>query len=309
MTDRAGPVLVIGVTGQQGGAAARALLERGRVVRALVRDEGKPAARQLRDAGASLVTGDLDDPGSVRAAMSSVDGVFLALTMMTGPRVTLDGVAAEERRGKAVAGLVSEAGVRHLVYSSISSAGGHTGIPHVESKARIEERIRELGLPATILRPVSFMDNFATLNRPVLDDGELVVSLPLRPQTRLPLVATRDIGVFAAIAFDDPQRYVGRRIQVAGDCLAGPQIAEVFGLVCGRPARFRPVPIEQVRAFDEQVARMFEWMDRRPSGELDLAGLRADHPGLMTLEAWLRVTGWQPEPATGRPTQETRETR
>jgi uncharacterized protein YbjT (DUF2867 family) len=300
MADRAGPVLVIGATGQQGGAAARALLERGRAVRALVRDESKPAARRLRDAGASLVIGDLDDPGSVRAAMSSVSGVFLALTMMTGPRVTLDGVAAEVRRGQAVAGLASEAGVPHLVYSSISSAGDHTGIPHVESKARIEERIGELGLPATILRPVSFMDNFASLNRPVLDDGELVVGLPLRPQTRLPLVATRDIGVFAALAFGDPQRYTGRRIQVAGDCLAGPQIAAVFGRVCGRPARFRPVPIGQVREFDEQVARMFEWMDSRPSGEPDLAALRADHPGLMTLEAWLR--------ATGRPPLETKET-
>jgi len=85
--------------------------------------------------------------------------------------------------------------VRHLVYSSISGADLRTGIPHVESKARIEEHIQALGLPATILRPVSFMDNFASFNRPVLDGGELVVSLALRPQTRLPLVATRDIGV------------------------------------------------------------------------------------------------------------------
>jgi uncharacterized protein YbjT (DUF2867 family) len=95
MADRAGPVLVIGATGHQGGAAARALLERGWAVRALVRDENKPAARQLREAGADLIAGDLDDPGSIRAAMSSVSGVFLALTMMTGPRVTLEGVAAD----------------------------------------------------------------------------------------------------------------------------------------------------------------------------------------------------------------------
>ena len=47
----------------------------------------------------------------------------------------------------------------------------------------------------------------------------------------------------------------------------------------------------------------------RPGGELDLAGLRADHPGLMTLEGWLRATGWQPEPAAARPAQETKEAR
>ena len=306
------PVLVIGATGQQGGAAARALLERGRAVRAFVRDETKEAARQLCQAGASLVTGDLDDADSVLSAMQSVSGVFLALTMMTGPRVTLAGVAAEERRGKAVAELARTAGIAHLVYSSISSAPLHTGIPHVESKMRIEEHIRALGLPATMLRPVSFMDNFASFTRPAVQAGELVVSLGLRPQTPLPLIAVRDIGTFAAIAFGDPGSYAGRHVDLAGDCLTGPQIADVFARATGLPARFRQVPIEQLRAFDPEVARMFEWMDSRPSGESglsiepDLENLRAAHPGLMTLQTWLQATRWRPEPprqpaaATGR---------
>jgi uncharacterized protein YbjT (DUF2867 family) len=309
MTERDDPVLVIGATGQQGGAAARALLERGRAVRALVRDDAKPAAIQLRDAGASLVTGDLDDPESVRSAMSSVSGVFLALTMMAGRRVTAEGVATEERRGKAVADLASEAGVGHLVYSSISGAPAHSGIPHVESKARIEEHIRELGLPATILRPVSFMDNFASINRPVLDGGELVIGIAVRPETRLKLVAIRDIGWFAAAAFDQPGTYLGREFELAGDWLTGPQIADVFGRVSGLPARFRQVPIEQLRAFDPEVARMFEWMDSRADSGPDLAGLRAEHPGLMTLENWLRDTGWQPEPGGPVSTADRKETR
>jgi uncharacterized protein YbjT (DUF2867 family) len=295
---------VIGGTGQLGGAAARALLKGGWTVRALVRDVNTPTARQLRDAGASLVTGDLDDLESVRAAMRSAHGVFLALTMMTGPRVTLEGVAAEQRRGRSVAELAREAGVAHLVYSSINGADRHTGIPHVESKARIEEHIRALALPATILRPVSFMDNFASFNRPMLDGGELVISLALRPQTRLPLVATRDIGVFAAIAFDQPGRFIGRHAEIAGDCLSGPQIAEVFGRTCGVPARFRQLPTGQLRAFDGEVAKMFEWMDSRAADEPDIAALRADHPGLMTLEAWLRATGWKPQPAAGGSRQE-----
>lgn len=301
MADRAGPVLVIGATGQQGGAAARALLARGWGVRALVRDEHKPAAQALRGAGASLITGDLDDPASVRAAMRSVHGVFLALTMMTGPRVTLEGVAAEERRGKAVADLASEAGVGHLVYSSIGGAGQRTGVPHVESKTAIEEHIRALGLPATFLRPASFMDNFASFNRPALDGGELVISLALRPETPLPLVAVSDIGVFAAIAFSDPARYLGRSLQLAGDCLTGPQIADVFAGTCGVPARFARLPIEQLRAFDPEVARMFEWMDSRQAGAPDVTALRAEHPGLLTLEDWLRAVAWKPAPAAGAP--------
>jgi uncharacterized protein YbjT (DUF2867 family) len=301
VTDLIRPVLVIGATGQQGSATARALLERGHAVRALVRDENKTAARLLREAGASLVAGDLDDPGSVREAMSSVSGVFLALTMMTGPRVTPEGVAAEERRGKTVASLASEAGIRHLVYSSIGGSGQHTGIPHIESKTRIEEHIRALGLPATILQPASFMDNFVSFNRPVLDGGDVVVSLALRPQTRLPLVATRDIGVFAAIAFERPARYLGRRVPVAGDCLTGPEIADEFGAACGLPGRFRQLPIEQLRGFDPEVARMFEWMDAREGDEPDRAALRAEHPGLLTLRDWLRAVGWKPQPAGAQP--------
>ena len=83
------------------------------------------------------------------AAMDGVHGVFLALTMMDGPRISIDGVAAEERRGRAVVKLALESGVRHLVYSSINGAGAHSQIPYYESKERIEEDIHALGVPAT----------------------------------------------------------------------------------------------------------------------------------------------------------------
>ncbi len=295
MTDRAGPVLVIGATGQQGRATTWALLERGWTVHALVRDAGTPAARSLREAGATLVTGDLDNPESLRTAMSAARGVFLVLTMMTGPRVTLEGVAAEERRGRLVADIAAETGIGHLVYSSVAGADRHTGIPHIESKGRIEGHIRTLGLPATVLRPKYFMDNFATFTRPALDAGQLAVRLALRPQTRLPMIATRDIGVFAAISFDQPKQFLGQCIEIAGDSLDGPEIAQVFSQVSGLPAQFQQMPIEQLRAFDAEVAKMFEWLDQHPADGPDLVVLREVHPGLMTLATWLRETAWKPE--------------
>ena len=219
MADRKGPVLVIGATGQQGGATARHLLERGRTVRALVRDPASPAAMALGRAGADLVVGDLDDPTSLRAAMEGAHGVFLVLTMMVGPRISPEGVVAEERRGQAVADLARHSGIEHLVYSSLNGASARSGIPYYESKARIEEHIHALGLPVTILRPVSFMDNFATYNRPVLHDGELVVNLAVRPELPMQLISVRDIGAFAAIAFDRPDQYLGRTVEIAGDVL------------------------------------------------------------------------------------------
>ena len=294
MADHTAPVLVIGATGQQGGATARHLLQRGRPVRALVRDPHSPAAGALRAAGASLVAGDLDDPVSLRAAMDGVHGIFLVLTMMAGPRISPEGVIAEERRGKAVADLARESRVGHLVYSSINGAGARSGIPYYESKARIEEHIHALGIPATILRPVSFMDNFATYNRPLLQDGELVVGLAVRPELPVQLISVRDIGAFAAIAFGRPGDFLGRTVEIAGDILTPPQIAEAFSRACGLPARFRQTPIEQVRAFDPQLAQMFSFFNEHPSELTDLHALRAEHPDLMRLETWLRATEWKP---------------
>jgi uncharacterized protein YbjT (DUF2867 family) len=294
MADQKGPVLVIGATGQQGGAAARHLLDRDRAVRALVRDPNSPAASALRQAGASLVVGDLDDLDSLRTAMEGAHGVFLVLTMMAGPRISPEGVIAEERRGKAVAGLAKETGIGHVVYSSINGADARSGIPYYESKARIEEHIHALGLPATILRPVSFMDNFATYSRPVLEDGELVISLAVRPELPVQLISVRDIGAFAAIAFGRPGQFLGRTVEIAGDILTPPQIAETFSRACGRPARARQTPIEQVRAFDPQLAQMFSFFNEHPAEPSDLSALRAEHPDLMRLETWLRATEWKP---------------
>jgi uncharacterized protein YbjT (DUF2867 family) len=294
MPDHTGPVLVVGATGQQGGATARHLLERGRTVHALVRDPSLSAARALQGEGARLVVGDLDDSTSLRAAMEAVHGVFLVLTMMVGHRISPEGVLAEERRGKAVADLAQESGIEHFVYSSLNGAGARSGIPYYESKARIEEHIHAVGLPATILRPVSFMENFATYNRPALNGGELVVSLAVRPELPMQLISVRDIGAFAAIAFDRPDHFLGRTVEVAGDALTPPEIAETFSRACGLPARFRQTPIEQIRAFDEQLAQMFTFFNEHPSELSDLSQLRADHPGLMRLETWLHTTGWKP---------------
>ena len=201
---------------------------------------------------------------------------------------------AEERRGQAVVDLARESGIGHLVYSSLNGASARSGIPYYESKARIEEHIHALGLPATILRPVSFMDNFATYNRPVLHDGELVVNLAVQPELPMQMISVRDIGAFAAIAFDRPEQYLGRTVEIAGDVLTPPQIAETFGRACGLPARFRQTPIEQVRSFDVQLAQMFTFFNEHPSELADLPALRAEHPGLMRLESWLRETGWKP---------------
>lgn len=295
MTNVKGPVLVIGATGQQGRATTQHLLERGWEVRAFVRNLEAPAAVALRAQGANLVEGDLDDTESIRAAMDGAYGVFMMLTMMDGIHITTEGIAAEGRRGTRVADIAKEFGVAHFVYSSLRGAGQNTGVEYFAAKEAIETRIGELGLPATVLRPTFFMDNLNGFNRPVLDEnGELVVNLPVRGDIAISLISTHDIGAYAAIAFDRPERFLGRTVPLAGDYLTPPEIAEVIGRHAGLPARSNQVALEQVRAFDKHVGQMFTHFNERPDGPLDIAALQAEHPGLLDLAAWLRLVGWKP---------------
>jgi uncharacterized protein YbjT (DUF2867 family) len=65
-------ILVSGATGQQGGATARNLLDRGFAVRALTRDTEKAAARELAELGAEVVSGDLEDRASIERVLDGV---------------------------------------------------------------------------------------------------------------------------------------------------------------------------------------------------------------------------------------------
>lgn len=279
-------IVVTGATGRQGGAAARALLDEGWTVRALVRDPGRPQARALQEAGAVLVRGDLEDPGSLDAALAGAYGVFSVQTF-AGP----DGFAGEVRQGRAVADAAARAGVAHLVYSSVDGADRPGEVQHFASKGEIERHIHALGLKATILRPTFFITNFAGLG-PQWTDGELTLTLALDPATRLQMITPADIGAIAADAFGNPDDYLGRSVEIAADALTGPQMAEVFARVAGAPVHFVSLPVEQLRAHSEEMAAMFDWFNR--------VGFRADpgascgaRAGLTTLESWA-AEHWTP---------------
>jgi uncharacterized protein YbjT (DUF2867 family) len=149
------PILVTGATGQQGGAVLRHLRRQGFAVRALTRDVHSPAARTLVATGVAVVQGDFEDRASLARALDGASGAYAVQTPFQH-----GGVEGELRQGLAFADAANAAGIQHLVYSSVGSAERQTGIPHFESKYQIEEHIRALGLPHTILRPVFLMENF-----------------------------------------------------------------------------------------------------------------------------------------------------
>ena len=275
------PIAVVGATGLQGGATVRALLGANAPVRALARRTDSDAARALTELGAKLVAADLNDPEGLRAAFTGVDGVFAMTTPGYDHRTDL-----EVTHGHAIADAAAAASVPQVVYNSVGGAERHTGIPHFDSKRDIEEYLVSRGLPTTFVRPVFFMDNFAQFITPTMEDGTLVVRLPLPSGIALQMIAAEDVGAVAAAAALDPDRVAGGAIEIAGDELTGEQIAATYEHRYGVPARYDPLPIEVLGGDADQRA-MFEWFADTPAFQADFAATRALAPRTKTFEQWL----------------------
>lgn len=276
-----GPVAVIGGTGRQGSAVVSALLGREARVRALVRDPGAPRSRRLSEAGVELVAADLTDSESLEAGLRGTTAAF-AMTTFTGP----DGTRGETERGRVLGNAAHRAGVDSLVYSSVGGAERETGIPHFESKRRVEEHLEELDLRTTFVRPTFFMDNFASFSQPSMDGDTLVIRLPLPGGVPLQMVATRDIGQVAAAALLEPGSVPNGAVEIAGDEATGEEIAAAFADAWGVPARYEPVPVDGLP--DEDQKKMFTWFASRPAYRADMDLTRKLAPGVLDLRGWIK---------------------
>jgi uncharacterized protein YbjT (DUF2867 family) len=277
-------VLVTGGTGTQGGATVTHLLSSKRVrVRVLTRNPDSPKAQLLASRGVQLVRGDMNDAASLKAALSGVSAVFSVQNFMDE-----GGVEAEEQRGKALADAVRAAIAPHLVYTSAEGVERDSGVRHYESKWRIEQYIRQLALPATIIRPVAFMDSFA---RSCFGRGMALglFRAALGTTKRIKLVATSDIGWFAARALEDPTRFSGRVISLAGDDLSIPEILGTYRMVTGRTPWIAPIPrFLPGMIMPTEIAQMLKWIGEN-GFKANINELRQEHPGLLSFAAWLNV--------------------
>ncbi|MCB8874246.1 NmrA/HSCARG family protein [Acidisoma silvae] len=286
-TDRT--VLVFGATGQQGGAVAQALRAAGWLVRALVRDTTSDKAEALRDQGVMLVQGDMDDTAAMMAAMAGVYGVF-SVQPSSGQGAAHGVTDADEIRwGKTIADSAMANGVRHLVYTSVNAAGAEkTGMGHFDSKAEIEAYIRSLPLRHTIIRPSGFME-ILMLPGMGLNQGQF--HFLMRPDQPIQCIAVADIGRIVAGIFADPETYAGQTLEIAGDTVTGTEIAAKLSHAAGRPItyhRFADSLLEQ-NAFLARLAALVD--DGRLAGNADIAALRRDFPGMLTMDAWLAADG------------------
>jgi uncharacterized protein YbjT (DUF2867 family) len=278
-------ILVAGATGRQGGAVARSLLNRGFRVRALTRDPQKPAAQALAQQGADVVQGDMDDRFAMDRVLEGAYGVFSVQNFgETGPE-------GEVKQGKILADAAKVAGIQHFVYSSVGSSYRETGIPHFESKWQIENHVREVGLPYTILRPVFFMHNWEMMREQILTRGTL--AQPLDPDKPLQQVAAEDLGAFAALAFEQPDEWLGREVDLAGDQQTMPEITGTFSRVIEREIHYFQAPWDQIEErMGEELTVMWRWFND-VGYEADITALRKEYPELTTFERYLRNHGWE----------------
>jgi uncharacterized protein YbjT (DUF2867 family) len=276
-------IVVTGVTGLQGGAVARRLLEDGWQVRGLTRNAASKQARALRALGAEVVQGDMAEAASLRHAFEGAYGIYSVQNPFIG------GPEAEVKQGKNVADVARDVGVEHLVYGSAGTGRKGTGIPSWETKLQIEDHMKALELPLTVLRPMAFMELMT--HRKFFPAASTWHVMPkMMGSTRsVGWLCTDDLGAIAAKAFASPHRFVGNDLALASDVQSLDECRSVYREVMGRNPRRFPMPVwlfERFGFVGRDLTTMWRWL-RTETIDLDAAPTRAIHPDALTVRGWL----------------------
>ncbi|HMQ31410.1 MAG TPA: NmrA/HSCARG family protein [Chloroflexaceae bacterium] len=276
-------IVVTGATGLQGGAVARHLLDHGWRVRALTRNPASKGARALAARGAELVRGDMGDPASLRPAFAGAYGVFSVQNpVISGPE-------AEVRQGKHVADVARDSGAQHLVYGSAGVGRPGTGIPSWETKLQIEEHLRALALPLTILRPMAFMELMTEQRFFPAAAIWHVMREVIGASRPVAWLCTDDLGAIVARVFAAPERFAGRELALASDVQSLAECRAIYRDVMGKDPPRLPMPVWLFRRFGfvgRDLIAMWRWL-RAETIDLDVAPTRAILPEALTVRDWL----------------------
>lgn len=276
-------IVVTGATGLQGSAVTRHLLEQGWRVRALTRNTAGKQAQALAALGAEVVRGDLDDTTTLRPAFAGADGVY----SVQNPYIS--GPGGEVRQGKNVADIAEASGVRHFVYASAGTGQPGTGIPSWETKLQVEAHLKALGLPATILRPMAFMELMTEKKfYPAMSTWHVMPAL-MGWSRSVAWLCTDDLGAIAARVFADSQRFIGQDLALASDVQSLEQCRSLYREATGQFPRRFPLPVWAFQRFGfvgQDLTTMWRWL-RTASIDFDTATARAIYPQALTVRDWL----------------------
>lgn len=279
-------ILVFGATGAQGGSVARNLLARGRfAVRAFTRKADSPAAQELHNAGAEIAIGNLDEPETIAAALDGVYGAY-------GVTNFWEHFDKEGPQGRNLVKAVADANVKHFVYSTLppiaKATNGALRSPHFDLKAEHEEYARELGIPSTFVHVPFYYENFLYFFPPrPAGDGTYQFGFP-QGDTPLAAMSVADVGLVVAPIFEEPERYIGQTLKLAGDEIPATAYADAMSRATGLDIRYAYVPRAAFAALGfpgaEDLADMFEFYRLHiPS--------RTITPGTQNFETWVTSNG------------------
>jgi uncharacterized protein YbjT (DUF2867 family) len=301
-------ITIVGALSKQGRSVAHSLLQSGQYqVRALTRRVDAPEAQNLARLGAELVTVPLElgHTKDLVQAFRGSQGAFLMTPLIMPP------ATHETELGKEQADAAVEAGVKHVVFTSLENVekitGGKKWAPHFTDKARVEDYIRTLSITSSFIYPAYFYTNLLEYYVPRMDGDTLVFPIYLPRDFRAafvdPLTAT---GPAVLEIFSHPEEYAGRSLPVIGEILSPSEIVETFTRVTGKKAAYssafkREEMIHHFPAlaanegFIRESVGMVEYSVEYGyfRGDRDLQWSRKINPNSLTWEQFLRTTGWQ----------------
>jgi uncharacterized protein YbjT (DUF2867 family) len=231
--------VILGATGNTGSIIADFLLSKGRRVRVVGRDAGR-LQRFVRK-GAEAFTANMSDAAALTKAFSSARAAYLMLPPITSRE-------DQERQSDAIAKAAKESGLRYAVH--LSSYGAHVpeGTGPVAGLHSSEQKLNAIsGLNVLHLRPGYFMEN--NLAAIGMIQGMGMFGHALLPDLKLPMIATPDIGDYAARRLRDLDFFSKQTQELLGEReLSMTEVTAVIARGIGKPdLRYEQFPYDQVR--------------------------------------------------------------
>jgi uncharacterized protein YbjT (DUF2867 family) len=251
-------IAVVGATGQQGGAAVRALQAGNQFkVRALTRNPAKH--RELAD---EVIQADLSRPETLAAAFEGAHGVFLVTNFQEHGADELKQATAAVRAAK-------DAGVKHLVWSTLPDveaiSKGKLHVPHFTGKAKVDRIVKEAGFAnhTFVIAPFYYQNLIGVLAPQKQTDGSAGWALPLDPTVRsIHMGDITELGDIVAGAFAHPEQAGhGEYLPLVGDFMSFNEIIDTLNRQ-GHNFSFHQVPKEVFAGFfpgASEIAEMFDY--------------------------------------------------
>lgn len=220
-------ILLTGITGNIGGATARALLDKGVRFRAMARDPAKAAV--WAEKGVEIVQGDFEDAAAVTRALTGVDRALLV--MPNGEH--------QERAEIAFVRTATAAGLKWLLKLSSPEAVRGTTSPIPLAHIAAEDAIMASGMKWTFVRPSFFMQNFRGSVKAARATGKL--SMPMGRGT-IAVTDNNDAGLFIAHVMTDADstKHHGQCYDITGPdpVMTFSDVARLLSEVIGQPVAY-----------------------------------------------------------------------